>query len=104
MAIGSPGMEMGDRVDRYEVMAFGEARGEYVFAQHGRSQLLPIDRRGRGRARLVRVGRFVYHPEAVEQIPETLRLSGCTVRHAKHLTHPQRDRLVHLHARRDEGH
>jgi hypothetical protein len=35
MPIGSPGMEMDDRVDPYEVVAFGGALGRHVFARHG---------------------------------------------------------------------
>lgn len=35
MPIGSPGMESGDRVDPYEVIAFGGGEGRYVFAEHG---------------------------------------------------------------------
>jgi hypothetical protein len=35
MPLGSPGMEMGDRVDRFEVIAFGGSDGEYVFSTHG---------------------------------------------------------------------
>lgn len=35
MPTGSPGMESGDRVDPYQVIAFGGARGRYVFAEHG---------------------------------------------------------------------
>ena len=33
MPVGSPGMEMGDRVQPYQVIAFGEA-GQSVFASH----------------------------------------------------------------------
>lgn len=35
MPVGSPGMESGDRVDPYQVMAFGGSEGPYVFAEHG---------------------------------------------------------------------
>ena len=35
MPIGSPGMESGDRMDPYEVIAFGGSGGQYVFAKHG---------------------------------------------------------------------
>ncbi|MEN8375349.1 MAG: DUF411 domain-containing protein [Gemmatimonadota bacterium] len=35
MPLGSPGMEMGDRIDRFEVIAFGGGDGEYVFSTHG---------------------------------------------------------------------
>jgi len=35
MPIGSPGMESGDRVDAYEVIAFGGSQDRYVFATHG---------------------------------------------------------------------
>lgn len=35
MPVGSPGMESGDRVDPYQVMAFGGDEGRYVFAEHG---------------------------------------------------------------------
>ena len=37
MPIGSPGMESGDRVDPYEVIAFGGSGEPYVFAGHGSS-------------------------------------------------------------------
>ena len=33
MPVGSPGMEMGERVQPYQVIAFGEA-GQSVFASH----------------------------------------------------------------------
>ena len=35
MPVGSPGMEVGDRVDAYEVIAFGGDDGPFVFASHG---------------------------------------------------------------------
>lgn len=35
MPIGSPGMESGDRIDPYEVIAFAGSEGRYVFATHG---------------------------------------------------------------------
>jgi hypothetical protein len=35
MPMGSPGMEAGDRIDPYEVIAFGGAEGPYTFARHG---------------------------------------------------------------------
>jgi hypothetical protein len=34
MPIGSPGMESGDQVDSYDVVAFGASTGTYVFAEH----------------------------------------------------------------------
>ena len=34
MPVGSPGMEMGERVDRYEVIAFGAKGKTHVFARH----------------------------------------------------------------------
>jgi hypothetical protein len=34
MPAGSPGMEMGDRSDRYEVVAFSAAGSTHVFAKH----------------------------------------------------------------------
>jgi hypothetical protein len=34
MPIGSPGMESGERVDSYDVVAFGTSTGTYVFAEH----------------------------------------------------------------------
>jgi hypothetical protein len=34
MPVGSPGMEMGNRRDRYDVVAFGAAGSTRVFAQH----------------------------------------------------------------------
>jgi hypothetical protein len=34
MPVGSPGMEMGDRSDRYEVVAFTGAGSTHVFAKH----------------------------------------------------------------------
>lgn len=35
MPIGSPGMEMGGRADRFDVIAFGPAGHTHVFASHG---------------------------------------------------------------------
>ncbi|MFW5969296.1 MAG: DUF411 domain-containing protein, partial [Halofilum sp. (in: g-proteobacteria)] len=35
MPVGSPGMESGDRVDPYEVIAFDDKGGMQVFAEHG---------------------------------------------------------------------
>lgn len=35
MPIGSPGMEMGEHVDRYDVLVFGEDGTTEVFASHG---------------------------------------------------------------------
>jgi hypothetical protein len=34
MPAGSPGMEMGNRHDRYDVIAFGATGSTRVFAQH----------------------------------------------------------------------
>jgi hypothetical protein len=34
MPVGSPGMEMGDRVDRYDVVAFNRDGSTRVYAQH----------------------------------------------------------------------
>jgi len=34
MPVGAPGMEMGARRDRYDVIAFGAAGATRVFAQH----------------------------------------------------------------------
>jgi len=36
MPVGSPGMDYGDRVEPYNVIAFDEAGGMRVFARHGR--------------------------------------------------------------------
>jgi hypothetical protein len=35
MPVGSPGMEVGERVDRYEVLLFGGDQDVSVFARHG---------------------------------------------------------------------
>lgn len=40
MPIGSPGMEIGDRVDAYTVVAFGEEQ-RYDFAHHGGDRMNP---------------------------------------------------------------
>ena len=37
MPVGSPGMEIGDRVDAYDVIAFTDAGERYVFASYGAS-------------------------------------------------------------------